>query len=130
MQREFFHIIRERNEQGVTIFLSSHVLSEIQQNCTRAAIIREGRIIACDNVDALAKTNAKRITVQGKVKLDTLERIRDLKKGDDIFSFLYDGDIHQLLETLSAGTITDLSISNPDLDEIFLHYYENGGEQA
>ena len=130
MQREFFHIIRERNEQGVTIFLSSHVLSEIQQNCTRAAIIREGRIIACDNVDALAKTNAKRITVQGKVKLDTLERIRDLKKGDDIFSFLYDGDIHQLLETLSAGTITDLSISDPDLDEIFLHYYENGGEQA
>ena len=77
-----------------------------------------------------AKTNAKRITVQGKVKLDTLERIRDLKKGDDIFSFLYDGDIHQLLETLSAGTITDLSISDPDLDEIFLHYYENGGEQA
>lgn len=130
MQREFFHIIRERNEQGVTIFLSSHVLSEIQQNCTRAAIIREGRIIACDNVDALAKTNAKRITVQGKVKLDTLERIRDLKKGDDIFSFLYDGDIHQLLETLSAGTITDLSISDPDLDEVFLHYYENGGEQA
>ena len=42
MQREFFHIIRERNEQGATVFLSSHVLSEIQRNCTRAAIIREG----------------------------------------------------------------------------------------
>ena len=39
-------------------------------------------------------------------------------------------DIHRLLETLSAGTITDLSISDPDLDEIFLHYYENGGEQV
>lgn len=130
MQREFFHIIRERNEQGATVFLSSHVLSEIQRNCTRAAIIREGRIIACDRVEALSKTNAKRISVQGQVSLDSLEEIRDLKENDGIFSFLYGGDIHQLLETLSAGTITDLSISDPDLDEIFLHYYENGGEQV
>lgn len=130
MQREFFHIIRERNEQGATVFLSSHVLSEIQRNCTRAAIIREGRIIACDRVEALSKTNAKRISVQGQVSLDSLEEIRDLKENDGIFSFLYGGDIHRLLETLSAGTITDLSISDPDLDEIFLHYYENGGEQV
>lgn len=130
MQREFFHIIRERNEQGATVFLSSHVLSEIQRNCTRAAIIREGRIIACDRVEALSKTNAKRISVQGQVSLDSLEEIRDLKENDGVFSFLYGGDIHRLLETLSAGTITDLSISDPDLDEIFLHYYENGGEQV
>ena len=130
MQREFFHIIRERNEQGATVFLSSHVLSEIQRNCTRAAIIREGRIIACDRVEALSKTNAKRIILQGQVSLDSLEEIRDLKENDGIFSFLYGGDIHRLLETLSAGTITDLSISDPDLDEIFLHYYENGGEQV
>ncbi|MFR2894689.1 MAG: ABC transporter ATP-binding protein [Mediterraneibacter gnavus] len=130
MQREFFHIIRERNEQGATVFLSSHVLSEIQRNCTRAAIIREGRIIACNRVEALSKTNAKRISVQGQVSLDSLEEIRDLKENDGIFSFLYGGDIHRLLETLSAGTITDLSISDPDLDEIFLHYYENGGEQV
>lgn len=130
MQREFFHIIRERNEQGATVFLSSHVLSEIQRNCTRAAIIREGRIIACDRVEALSKTNAKRISVQGQVSLDSLEEIRDLKENDGIFSFLYGGDIQRLLETLSAGTITDLSISDPDLDEIFLHYYENGGEQV
>ena len=130
MQREFFHIIRERNEQGATVFLSSHVLSEIQRNCTRAAIIREGRIIACDRVEALSKTNAKRISVQGQVSLDSLEEIRDLKENDGVFSFLYGGDIHRLLETLSAGPITDLSISDPDLDEIFLHYYENGGEQV
>ena len=130
MQREFFHIIRERNEQGATVFLSSHALSEIQRNCTRAAIIREVRIIACDRVEALSKTNAKRISVQGQVSLDSLEEIRDLKENDGVFSFLYGGDIHRLLETLSAGTITDLSITDPDLDEIFLHYYENGGEQA
>lgn len=61
MQREFFKILRERNEQGASIFLSSHVLSEIQRNCKRAAIIREGRVIACDSVEGLSQTNTKRV---------------------------------------------------------------------
>ena len=55
MQREFFEILRERNREGTTVFLSSHVLSEVQRNCRRAAVIREGRIIACDSVEALGK---------------------------------------------------------------------------
>ena len=69
MQHEFFEIIRERNKNGTTIFISSHILSEVQNNCTRAAVIREGRIIACDNVDALGRTNAKRISVSGEIDL-------------------------------------------------------------
>ena len=58
MQKEFFDILQERNKGGATVFLSSHVLSEIQHNCTRAAIIRDGRIIACDSVEALSKSKA------------------------------------------------------------------------
>ena len=129
MQREFFKIVRERNEQGVTVFLSSHVLSEIQRYCSRAAIIRDGRIIACDSVEALSKTNAKRITIHGHAQLDKLSGIRNLEEMDGVLSFLYGGDIKQLLQTLSTGNIADLSISEPDLEEIFLHYYQNGGEQ-
>lgn len=128
MQREFFDILRERNQEGTTIFLSSHVLSEIQRNCTRAAIIREGRIIACDSVEALSKTNAKRVTVHGQVNLDRLRGVRDRKDTPDAVSFLYSGSIDQLLQTLCTGRITDLSISEPDLEEIFLHYYEKEGE--
>ena len=45
MQREFFNILRERNEAGTTVFLSSHVLSEVQRNCARAAVIRAGRVV-------------------------------------------------------------------------------------
>ena len=130
MQREFFDIIRERNRNGATIFLSSHVLSEIQKNCTRAAIIREGKMIACDSVDALAKTNAKRVTVQGSVVLDGLDGIRDKMDMGGSVSFLYSGDMNILLERLSAGHITDLTVSEPDLEEIFLHYYEKDGDRA
>ncbi len=130
MQREFFDIVRERNAQGATVFLSSHILSEIQRNCTRAAIIREGRIIACDSVEALSQTNAKRISIHGNVHLGNLEGIRDLKSAEDSLSFLYSGDLNALLQTLATGNIVDISIGEPDLEEIFLHYYENGGEQA
>ena len=116
MQREFFDIIRERNHKGTTIFLSSHVLSEIQRNCTRAAIIREGKMIACNSIDALAKTNAKRVTIHGNVPLSKLDGIRDRVDGDGSVSFLYSGDMDLLLQTLSAGHITDLSVSEPDLE--------------
>ena len=125
MQREFFSILEERNKQGSTVFFSSHILSEIQRNCTRAAIIREGRIIACDSVEALSKTNTKRVTIHGNIQLNESDTIRNLEKSNDTMSFLYNGEIKQLLRTLSEAEITDISISEPDLEEIFLHYYEN-----
>ena len=128
MQKEFFDILCERNRDGATIFLSSHILSEIQHNCTRAAIIRDGRIIACDRVEALSKTSAKRITVHGRVDLAQLSGIRDRKETKDSVSFLYSGEIGSLLNTLSAGRVEDLTITEPDLDEIFLHYYAKEGE--
>lgn len=128
MQREFFEILRERNGEGTTIFLSSHILSEIQRNCSQAAIIREGRIIACDSVDALSRTSAKRVTVHGNVAVDQLEGIRDRKDLGDSVSFLYSGAMEDLLRTLAAGQVSDLTISEPDLEEIFFHYYEKDGE--
>lgn len=130
MQREFFDILRERNEAGTTIFLSSHILSEIQRNCSRAAIIREGGVIACDSVEALTKTRAKRVTVHGDVELSKLNDIRNLQTTEHGTSFLYGGDIDTLIHTLSAGHLDDLSIAEPDLEEIFLHYYTDGGGTA
>lgn len=130
MQKEFFDILREQNKAGTTVFLSSHILSEIQRNCIRAAIIREGRIIACDSVDALSQTSARRITVHGSVALDGLEGIRDRTDSGDAVSFLYSGDMNSLLQVLAAGRISDLSVSEPDLEEIFMHYYEKDGDKA
>ena len=128
MQKEFFDILRERNREGTTIFLSSHVLSEIQRNCTRAAIIRDGRIIAQGSVDDLSKTSANRITVHGSIHLENLSGVRDRKAGEDGISFLYSGDMGSLLRTLASGQVDDLTVTEPDLEEIFLHYYEEDGE--
>ncbi len=128
MQKEFFDILRERNKEGATLLLSSHVLSEIQHNCTRAAIIRDGRIIACNSVDILSQTNAKRITVHGIVDLKQLNGMRDIKERKDSVSFLYSGDMGSLLRTLSSGQVNDLTVTEPDLEEVFLHYYEKDGD--
>lgn len=128
MQRAFFDILRERNRQGTTVFLSSHVLSEVQRNCSRAAVIRAGRIIACDSVEALAQTNAKRVSFRGSAELSELPGIRDLRTEGESVSFLYTGELNALLGRLAAGKLRDLSLTEPDLEEIFLHYYEKGGE--
>ena len=130
MQREFFDILQERNQAGTTVFLSSHILSEIQRNCTRAAIIREGRLIACDSVEALAKTNTKRVTVHGVVDLKALPGIRDLQTTEGGSSFLYSGEMKELLSVLATSEIRDLTVAEPDLEEIFMHYYTDGGDLA
>lgn len=128
MQREFFTILKERHADGATIFLSSHILSEIQRNCTRAAIIREGKMIACDTVEALSRPNAKRVHIQGDVNVSSLAGVKDIQQMEGGISFLYGGDVNILLQELSKQHILDLSISEPDLEEIFMHYYLDGGE--
>ena len=124
MQREFFGILREKNAAGMTIFLSSHILTEVQQYCSRAAVIREGKIIACDSVEALADTKAKRVHVRGNINIAGLCGVKDICKGQRELSFLYSGRMGELLTVLSGQEVEDLSISEPDLEEIFMHYYK------
>ena len=130
IQHEFFEILQEKNREGVTVFLSSHVLSEIQRHCSRAAIIREGQVIACDTVENLARSNAHRITLRGSLSREMLPDTKDWKEDGDTVSFLYSGDINRLTRILADTDLKDLTIAEPDLEEIILHYYEKGGEQA
>ena len=129
MQREFFEILQERNKAGATVFLSSHVLSEIQRNCTRAAIIRGGKIVTSGAVSTLADSGARRIQLRGRLDLTGLTGIRDLTQTGDSMSFLYSGDLQVLLKALSQGQVQDLTIAEPDLEEIFMHYYEQEDEE-
>ena len=109
MQAEFFKLILEYNSQGATCFLSSHVLSEVKKYCHHAAIIKEGKLICTDTVENLTRTNAKRIRV--------------IKDGVEE-SFVYKGDLNQLFEGFRGHNIEDITIEEPELDEIFMHYYE------
>ena len=123
MQKAFFELIHERNAEGATIFLSSHVLSEIQHHCSNAEIIREGRLIACDSVENLSNTKTRRITLHGISAPPQLSSMKNVIRTENSVRFLYDGDINHLITELSQLTLTDMTITEPDLEEIFLHYY-------
>lgn len=123
MQHEFYSILKERNKEGATIFLSSHILSEIQRYCKYAAIIREGKLLLSDSVERLGHTGVKRITLQGVDSIPRLEHIKDVKAEQGTISFLYSGEPVLLLKALSILPITDITVTEPDLEEVFMHYY-------
>lgn len=128
MQKEFWSILKERNEEGATIFLSSHVLSEVQRHCKNAGIIRDGKLIVSDSVSALSKTSARRVNLHGVNNVSGLEGVRDIKSHEDSVSFLYQGDMKNLVSYINNLNITDMTITEPDLEEMFMHYYEKDGE--
>lgn len=123
MQREFFALLEERNAAGTTVFLSSHVLSEVQRHCRHAAVIRDGRLLLSDSIENMGHTDARRVTLRGVDKPPVLENIRDIAAAGDTVTFLYRGDIQALLTALAALPLTDVTIAEPDLEEIFMHYY-------
>lgn len=123
MQREFYSLLKERNEEGATVFLSSHVLSEVQRYCKHAAVIREGSLLACDSVEKLGHTGAKRVTLRGVSQAPSLENIRDVKSADGSVSFLYGGTPDLLIKALADLPLTDITVAEPDLEEVFMHYY-------
>lgn len=124
IQAEFFALVQEYNAGGATCFLSSHVLPEVRKYCGRAAIIREGRLVAVDSLEKLSRTNAKRVRLEGVTDL-TLDGISQLKKHENGMEFVYSGDIASLLGVLHGQPIADLCIEEPSLEEVFMHYYDN-----
>jgi len=124
MQKEFFSLLDERHNDGATILFSSHVLSEIQRYCKNAAIIRDGKLLVSDTVENLSKTSARRVSLHGVTAVPKLGGIVDVNLQEDEVSFLYQGEMAKLITALNGLPITDMTVSEPDLEEIFMHFYE------
>ena len=134
VQRAFWDEIESRNSQGTTVFLSSHVLSEVQHHCRHAAIIRQGRLVASDSVEKLGRSTARRVILRGPLTLPpeiaALEGVLEVQKQEGEKTILFSGDLHELIARLNQLPYTDLSIEEPDLEEIFMHFYEKGAERT
>ena len=126
MQKEFYSILSERCKAGATVFLSSHILAEIARYCNRAAIIREGKILVTESVENLAHTGIKRVALRGVSEPESfraIDGIRDVTMADGAVKFLYSGEACALLSHLAKINPTDVSITDPELDEILISYY-------
>jgi ABC-2 type transport system ATP-binding protein len=129
MQARFFELLRSENRRGMTIFFSSHTLSEVQMLCKRVAIIKEGRIIKVEDIETLRKRQLKKIHIEFASEADNeitgLEGIENTPVvSGKTLQFMYSGDINVLILKLTGRNITDMTVEEPSLEEIFMHYYK------
>lgn len=129
MQQKFFDLLREENKRGATILFSSHILSEVQKMCDRVAIIKGGRIIKIENIENLVKNSHKRIKLEltkkvDKKKFTNIKGIDNLNIDNKFVTFLYRGKLEPVMKMISGLGLKNILIEDPDLEEIFMHYYQ------
>lgn len=126
IQQEFFNILKEENKRGATIFFSSHVLSEVQKICDRVAILKDGKMIGVQKISELRANSHKKISVTADeipAGYFNLNGISNYQQDGSTASFMFMGNIADVLAKLSALNVHDLFIEEPALEEIFMHYY-------
>lgn len=131
IQQKLFNTLLKVRDEGTTIFLSSHNLTEVEEFCDRVAIIKEGKIIEVRSIEDFVHKRIKRITLKLSKNIDEdLKAIgaEGLEREDNKLSFNFNGDINKLLNLLSRQQIEDLLIEEKKLSEVFMTYYEEEGK--
>lgn len=126
IQHRLFDLLEKKSKEGMTIFLSSHDLHEIQAHCDRAAFIKNGEIIAVEMIDK-GKDLEKKVTLtSNEVTIEELTKIgaTQVNQKETYFEFIYQQDINPLLTYLSQKRIVDVEIKPLDLEDKFLSMYE------
>ncbi len=131
VQREFQSMMREVADDGRTVFLSSHTLSEVQRVADRVGIIRHGRLIAVEAVAALRSKAIRSVelvfdTEPQATVFEAVEGVRDVSVDDHRVTMSFDGHMDSLLSAAGRYTLVDINTEEADLEEIFLTYYRDG----
>ncbi|MFO7814626.1 MAG: ABC transporter ATP-binding protein [Halanaerobiales bacterium] len=133
MEKVFQECVMEFKDQGKTVFLSSHILSEVEKLCDKVSIIRQGEIIESGSLDQLRHLMRTRILVKTKQEITALEErkgVHDLQKKNDSIIFQVDAEkLNDIVHYLSKFKIEKLESSPPKLEDIFMHHYHEEGDQ-
>ena len=127
-QLEFQNIVKEHNNEGCTILLSSHILHEIEALCERVGIIKDGNIIASEQISELKNKTIKKYEISfekspTKSQISKIKGVSNLDITKNIATFTMHGNIDNLIKEISKHVVINLRIIEPDLEEIFLTYY-------
>jgi ABC-2 type transport system ATP-binding protein len=127
MQQKFFELIEEENKKGATVFFSSHILTEVQRLCNRVAFIKDGKIIKVEKMSTLQENTYKRINIEAKGGISgdafNLRGVSDFAVKGNTANFIFKGNMNDMIRKLSEIELRNISITEPDLEEIFLNYY-------
>lgn len=124
LQQKFYDFLRKQKTKRKTMFLSSHILSEVDKICDRIGIIKEGELVALENVDTLKSKSGKKIKLKIKEKPEKFKGPKDMKIHDGWIEFVTTDNIDIWIKEFSKYTIIDLDINDFSLEDIFIHYYE------
>ena len=133
IQQEFYRILGEARANGSTVFLSSHVLSEVEHVCDRVGILRRGRLIRVAELEELHDIHFHTVEIvfDGPPPLEKLGRVPGLEKlvrqGTHV-GFTLHGDFNGLFQALGGSKVVNLSSHEPTLEEVFLAYYREVDE--
>ncbi|MGL4990507.1 MAG: ABC transporter ATP-binding protein [Sarcina sp.] len=131
MQNKFVELILEEKARGKTIFMSSHIFDEIEKTCDRTAIIKNGHVVAVENVKTLTDSKHKSYVIKFNnremAKQFAKENFKIEEIKNDIVSISIEGDINEFINILSKYEVKSLDIKTQSLEELFMHFY--GGEK-
>jgi ABC-2 type transport system ATP-binding protein len=135
IQQEFFALVREAKAEGRTLFLSSHIISEVERTCDRAAIIRDGRLVRVDRVDALRQIAVHHVELRfsGPVPVEafaSLPGVRDVQAQDHTLQMQVSGPIAPVVRAAGQFELEDFVSREPNLEEVFLAEYGHGPAAA
>jgi len=126
LQQKFYDFILSERKNGRTMFFSSHILSEVDKICDRVAIIREGNLVALEDVDNLKSKLGKFIRLKIKGLPTTFKGPENMKIVDGWIEFQTSDNVDRWIKEISKYTVLDLEINEFSLEDIFIRYYEGG----
>ncbi|THE64254.1 ABC transporter ATP-binding protein [Salinadaptatus halalkaliphilus] len=130
-QEEFNEFVRNECERGKTLFFSSHVLSEVRRVCDRVGILRDGKLVGLEDIETLMDQGGKRVrlrtTDEARTELAALDGVSDVQTFADGIQFIYTGEYNTLLRELATHDVREIDISEPPLEDVFMHYYGSAG---
>lgn len=129
IQQKFFNLIRDENKRGATVLFSSHILGEVQRLCSRVGIIKDGKIIKIEKLNELMQNSTKRFKLVSvkpfnKALFSKIKGISELTQNKDEVNFLFRGHLRDVTKVIAELDLVNLEVTEPDLEEIFLHYYK------
>lgn len=130
MQKKFIELILEEKKKGTTIFMSSHIFEEIEKTCDRTAILKDGKLIAIENMEELKSKKNKNFEVVFKTNEEALNFKNKIGFKSEIDNnivkvSIVSNEVNNFIKELSNYNILDINSSSQTLEELFLHFYSN-----
>ncbi len=132
LQHEFASLAKEATEEGRTVFMSSHVMSEVQQTADRVGIIRDGRMVTVESVEELRERSVRKVSIHFDDPVRTedflsVPGISDIRVDGRSLTCRLDGRADALVKEAARHDVVTLSVEEADLEELFFQYYEQTG---